>query len=45
VSQKVWGRVALIVLVLAASVGAYIASGMSRVKNDVTGETTPGLKD
>ena len=44
-SQKVWGRVALILVVLVASVGAYIASGVSRVKNDVTGETTPGLKD
>jgi preprotein translocase subunit SecD len=45
VSQKVWSRVALILVVLVASVGAYIANGMSRVKNDVTGETTPGLKD
>ncbi|MGH9440826.1 MAG: protein translocase subunit SecD [Thermoanaerobaculia bacterium] len=36
---------ALILAVLVASVGAYVASGMSRVKNDVTGETTPGLKD
>ena len=43
--QKVWGRVALILVVLVASVGAYVASGMSRVKNDVTGETTPGMKD
>ena len=44
-AQKVWGRVALILAVLVASVGAYVASGMSRVKNDVTGETTPGLRD
>ncbi len=44
-AQKVWGRVALILAVLVASVGAYVASGMARVKNDVTGETTPGLKD
>lgn len=44
-SQKVWGRVALIVGILVASVAAYIASGAQRVKNDVTGATTPGLKD
>ena len=43
--QKVWTRVGLILVVLIASVAAYIASGMSRVKTDVTGETTPGLKD
>jgi preprotein translocase subunit SecD len=45
VSQKVWGRVALILVVLGLSVAAYIWNGASRVKNDVTGETTPGLKD
>ena len=43
--QKVWTRVALILAVLVASVAAYVASGVSRVKTDVTGETTPGLKD
>ncbi|HET7453869.1 MAG TPA: protein translocase subunit SecD, partial [Thermoanaerobaculia bacterium] len=43
--QKVWTRVALILVVLVASVAAYVASGMARVKMDVTGETTPGLKD
>ena len=44
-SGKVWGRVALILVVLVASIAAYIASGAQRVKNDVTGATTPGLKD
>jgi len=43
--QKVWTRVALILVVLVASVAAYVASGVSRVKTDVTGETTPGVKD
>jgi len=43
--QKVWTRVAVILVVLAASVAAYVASGVSRVKTDVTGETTPGIKD
>ncbi|HKB71078.1 MAG TPA: protein translocase subunit SecD [Thermoanaerobaculia bacterium] len=43
--QKVWTRVGLILVVLVASVAAYVASGVSRVKTDVTGETTPGLKD
>jgi preprotein translocase subunit SecD len=43
--QKVWTRVALILAVLAASVAAYVASGVSRVKTDVTGATTPGLRD
>ncbi len=43
--QKVWTRVALILAVLIASVAAYVASGVSRVKTDVTGETTPGVKD
>jgi preprotein translocase subunit SecD len=35
----------LILFVLLASVGAYVASGVSRVKTDVTGETTPGIRD
>ena len=43
--QKVWTRVAVILVVLAASVAAYVASGISRVKTDVTGETSPGMKD
>jgi len=43
--QKVWTRVALILVVLVASVAAYVANGVSRVKTDVTGETTPGVKD
>ena len=43
--QKVWTRVGLILVVLVASVAAYVASGVSRVKTDVTGETTPGLRD
>jgi preprotein translocase subunit SecD len=45
VSQKVWGRVGLIFAVLVASVAAYVASGVRRVKQDVTGATTPGLRD
>ena len=44
-SQKVWGRVGLILLVLVASVGAYVWSGHDRVIKDVSGATTPGLKD
>jgi preprotein translocase subunit SecD len=43
--QKVWTRVAIILVVLIASIAAYVASGVSRVKTDVTGETTPGIKD
>jgi preprotein translocase subunit SecD len=43
--QKVWTRVAVILVVLIASIAAYVASGVSRVKTDVTGETTPGIKD
>ncbi len=43
--QKVWTRVLVILAVLIASVAAYVASGVSRVKTDVTGETTPGVKD
>ena len=43
--QKVWTRVAVILVVLVASIAAYVASGVSRVKTDVTGETTPGVKD
>jgi preprotein translocase subunit SecD len=43
--QKVWTRVSLILVVLVASVAAYVANGVSRVKTDVTGETTPGVKD
>jgi len=35
--QKVWTRVALILVVLVASVAAYVANGVSRVKTDVTG--------
>jgi preprotein translocase subunit SecD len=45
VSRKVWGRVALILAVFVASVAAYLVSGAQRVRNDVTGATTPGLKD
>jgi len=45
VSQRVWGRVALILVVLVASVAAYVASGVRRVKQDVTGATTPSLRD
>lgn len=43
--QKVWTRVGVIAVVLIASVAAYVASGVARVKTDVTGETTPGVKD
>jgi preprotein translocase subunit SecD len=43
--QKVWTRVAIILVVLIASIAAYVASGVSRVKTDVTGATTPGIKD
>jgi preprotein translocase subunit SecD len=43
--QKVWTRVSLILVVLVASVAAYVANGVSRVKTDVTGETIPGVKD
>ena len=43
--QKVWTRVAVILVVLVASIAAYVASGVSRVKTDVTGETTPGIQD
>jgi preprotein translocase subunit SecD len=35
----------VILVVLIASIAAYVASGVSRVKTDVTGETTPGIKD
>jgi preprotein translocase subunit SecD len=37
--------VTLIVIALAASVAAYVANGVTRVKQDVTGATTPGLRD
>jgi preprotein translocase subunit SecD len=45
VSQKATGRVLLILAVLLASIAAYVWSGHERVKMDVSGATTPGLKD
>ena len=44
-SQKATGRVLLILAVLLASIAAYVWSGHERVKMDVSGATTPGLKD
>jgi len=45
VAQKATGRVLLILAVLLASIAAYVWSGHERVKMDVSGATTPGLKD
>jgi preprotein translocase subunit SecD len=45
VARSVLGRVVLILAVLAGSVAAYIASGVNRVRHDVTGTSKPVLAD
>jgi preprotein translocase subunit SecD len=45
VARSVLGRVVLILAVLAGSVAAYIASGVNRVRHDVTGTSKPALAD